>query len=177
VQAITAAGAGTIERSVDDFERLFRAEYPRVVAVAARVLGDAGEAEDVAQDVFSDFHRLHDARAPWAAGWLHRAAAHRALNAIRTRDRRGRRETAAARERQLPPDPADEAVRAEERRTVRAALARLPEKSAAVLALRYGGLSYAEVAAALGVGVNSVGTILKRAEAKLRQEVERGTSG
>lgn len=162
---------------MDDFERLFRAEYPRVVRVATRVLGDPGEAEDVAQEVFSDFHRLHDPRAPWAAGWLHRAAAHRALNTIRSRNRRGRRETAAAHERPAPPDPVDEVVRAEERRTVRAALARLPEKSATVLALRYGGLSYAEVGAALGVGVNSVGTILKRAEAKLRQEVERGTSG
>lgn len=166
-----------MQRSVDDFERLFRAEYPRVVAVAARVLADAGEAEDVAQEVFSDFHRLHDARAAWAASWLHRAAAHRSLNVIRGRARRGRRETAAAYERPLPPDPAEAVVLAEERRAVRAALARLPERSAAVLALRYAGLSYAEVGAALGVGVNSVGTILKRAEAKLRREVERGTSG
>lgn len=177
MQAMTASSPRAIERSVDDFERLFRAEYRRVVAVAARVLADAGEAEDVAQEVFSDFHRLHDARAPWAAGWLHRAAAHRALNAIRTRERRGRRESSAALERPLPEDPADAVVRAEEKRAVRAALARLPEKSASVLALRYAGLSYAEVAAALGVGVNSVGTILKRAEAKLRREVERGTSG
>jgi len=40
-----------------------------------------------------------------------------------------------------------------------------------VLTLRYGGLSYAEVAAALGVGINQVGTLLKRAEDALRKEM------
>jgi len=34
-----------------------------------------------------------------------------------------------------------------------------------------GGLSYAEIAAALGVGVNQVGTLLNRAEAALRKEL------
>jgi len=31
------------------FDTLFRAEYPRVVAVANRVLDDRAEAEDIAQ--------------------------------------------------------------------------------------------------------------------------------
>jgi RNA polymerase sigma-70 factor (ECF subfamily) len=59
---------------------------------------------------------------------------------------------------------------------VQAALSRLPERSAAVLALRYSGLSYAEVAAALGVKTNAVGTLLRRAEAALRKEMSHGTS-
>ncbi|TME54766.1 MAG: RNA polymerase sigma factor, partial [Chloroflexi bacterium] len=49
-------------------------------------------------------------------------------------------------------------------------------KPAAALAMRASGLSYAEVAQALGVGIGQVGTLLRRAEASLRKEVTRGTS-
>jgi DNA-directed RNA polymerase specialized sigma24 family protein len=40
-----------------DLGEVFRREYPRVVAVAARALGSRDEAEDVAQDVFLSFGR------------------------------------------------------------------------------------------------------------------------
>jgi hypothetical protein len=76
----------------DPFEALFMAEYGRVVAIANRVLADRGEAEDVAQEVFIDFHRRHRADAPFAGGWLHQAAVHTALNRIRGRKRRQQRE-------------------------------------------------------------------------------------
>jgi RNA polymerase sigma-70 factor (ECF subfamily) len=59
----------------------------------------------------------------------------------------------------------------EDRREVRRALARLPRKAASVLSLRYSGLSYVEVGAALGVGANQVGTLLRRAETSLRKEM------
>ncbi|HYM96081.1 MAG TPA: sigma factor, partial [Candidatus Sulfotelmatobacter sp.] len=71
-------------RSDDNaFEALFSAEYARVVGIANRVLADPHEAEDVAQEVFVDFHRLHSAGAQYAPAWLHRAAAHSALNRLR----------------------------------------------------------------------------------------------
>ena len=38
-------------------KQVFRTAYPRVVAVAARVLGSRDEAEDVAQEVFLAFGR------------------------------------------------------------------------------------------------------------------------
>jgi RNA polymerase sigma factor (sigma-70 family) len=66
--------------------------------------------------------------------------------------------------------------RREDRRLLQAALARLPERAAAVLALRYSGLSYVEVGAALGVSAGQVGTRLRRAEHALRKEVNRATS-
>lgn len=156
----------------DAFEHLFRAEYARVAAIAHRVLADGDAAEDVAQEVFVDFQRRHPADAPWAASWLHRAAAHAALNALRARKRRIVREEAdPALLTRTAPDPASEALRAERRAAVRAALLRLPERSAAVLALRYSGLSYAEVAAAIGVATSSIGTLLRRAEEAFRKEV------
>lgn len=157
------------------FERLFRAEYARVVGVAQHILADRPEAEDVAQEVFWSFHRRHPSGAPYAAAWLHRAAAHAALNILRGDRRRRRRELAQQDPAPLA-DPELEVVHAERRRTVRRALARLPEGSATVLGLRYSGLSYAEVAAAMGVGIGQVGTRLRRAEAAFRKEIEHATS-
>lgn len=164
------------------FDRLFIQEYRRVVAVAYRVLDDAAEAEDVAQEAFVSFHRSHDPDVPYAAAWLHRAASHLALNAVRTRKRRSKREhdDALARVRlrdsdSISLDPAPAAEAGEERELVRRVLARMPKRSAQVLALRYGGLSYAEVAAALGCRVGDIGTILRRAEMAFRKELNRET--
>lgn len=157
------------------FERLFLAEYSRVAAIAYRVLGDATEAEDVAQEVFVAFYRRHEADASYAAPWLHSAAAHAALNVARGRRRRQRRENAHAAERAAAiGDPEAGAIAAEQRREVRSVLARLPARVAAILALRYSGLSYAEVAQALGISADQVGTRLRRAQEAFRKEVSRG---
>ncbi|GAB2588955.1 hypothetical protein Aab01nite_42280 [Paractinoplanes abujensis] len=155
-----------------DLEQVFRASYRQVVAVAARVLGARDEAEDVAQEVFLTFGRSA-VPAGEALPWLCVAAAHTALNHIRTGKRRAGREQAAHPRDGTVPDVADAVVALEERRRVRAALARLPRKQAVALVLRHSGLSYAEVAAALDLSPGSVGTTVRRAESALREELNR----
>jgi RNA polymerase sigma-70 factor (ECF subfamily) len=167
----------SVRSDEESFEALFTAEYARVAGIANRVLADPQEAEDVAQEVFIDFHRLHSASAQYAPAWLHRAAAHAALNRLRGARRRQRREMAqATEEMDRTADPQKLLELNEDRRQVRQALARLAPRPAAVLVLRASGLSYSEVAQALGVGIGQVGTLLRRAEAALRKEVVRGTS-
>lgn len=171
--SVTSSWGGDVPTGLTEpFERLFRAEYGRVTSIAFRVLQDRAEAEDVAQDVFLAYHRRHPADAPYAAAWLHSAAAHTALNTLRGRRRREQREAAEARLQQPDrPDPSRVLEDRERDQAVRAALGRLPERTAAVLVLRYSGLSYGEVASAMGVGINQIGTLLRRAEAAFRKEV------
>ncbi len=154
-----------------DLEEVFRSAYPRVVAVAARVLGSRAEAEDVAQEVFLAFGRTAVPAAA-APGWLSVAAAHTALNQLRSGRRRASREEAVGRAVGAAPDVADAIVARDERRRVRAALAALPRRQAVALVLRHSGLSYAVVAAALDLSPSSVGTTVRRAEAALRKELD-----
>jgi RNA polymerase sigma factor (sigma-70 family) len=158
-----------------DLESVFRSAYPRVVGVAARVLGARDEAEDVAQEVFLTFGRSA-VPAGEAMGWLSVAAAHTALNHLRSGRRRAAREESAGGRAAVTADVADAVVTLDERRRVRAALARLPRKQAVALVLRHSGLSYAEVAAALDLSPGSVGTTVRRAESALRKELNRHAS-
>jgi RNA polymerase sigma-70 factor (ECF subfamily) len=159
-----------------DLAEVFRREYPRVVDVAARVLGSRDSAEDVAQEVFLSFGRS-SVPAAEAGGWLSVAAAHTALNVLRSGRRRvSREETAASAEDPVASDVVDVVVTREERSQVRAALARLPRTQPVALVLRHSGLSYADVAAALDLSPTSVGTTVRRAESSLRKEWNRHAS-
>jgi DNA-directed RNA polymerase specialized sigma24 family protein len=50
----------------------------------------------------------------------------------------------------------------------------MPRGAAELLALRYSGLSYGEVAAATGTKIDQVGTRLRRAHDAFRREVSHG---
>ncbi|HEV8063382.1 MAG TPA: sigma-70 family RNA polymerase sigma factor [Acidimicrobiales bacterium] len=158
------------------FETFFRAHYTEVVRLAFGVVGDSATAQDVAQDVFIAAERRF-ADLPdqgHAAAWVRVAAVHTGLNAIRARRRLEHRHMRAGAG--LVPASAEELVIERlSRQEVSAAIGRLPKRTAAVLVLRHSGLSYSEVAESMGVSVGHVGSMLRRAEAALRKEVERAT--
>ena len=93
---------------------------------------------------------------------------------MRGRERRGERNKQQLVDR-LAVGPENLAINRDQESAVRAALSRLPRHSATVLVLRHSGLSYAEVADSMGVKVGQVGTMLRRAEAALRKELDRAT--
>ncbi len=168
--AVSGSGRGAVRV---DLDAVFRRDYQLVVGVAARVLGSRSEAEDVAQDVFLSFGHS-SVPAGEARGWLCVAAAHTALNLLRSGRRRvSREEAAAAADDAVVSDVAEAVVTLEERSRVRSALVRLPRKQAVALVLRHSGLSYADVAAALDLSPASVGTTVRRAESALRKELIR----
>jgi len=135
-------------------------------------LGDRQAAEDVAQEVFLSFHGRVDPSAQWAPGWLWAASAHQALNLVRGSRRRRDRELRVA-SASYAPGPEDGAIAAEQRALVRSCLARLPQREAEILAMRASGLSYADIASAVGVQPGSIGTLIARAQKLLRKELSR----
>lgn len=134
------------------------------------LVGDWGEAEDLALETF---WRLHTRWGKDSSGlsnrgaWLFRVATNLGLNAIRARGRRRHyEETAAALrfQRTDPLDPATEVERRQEREQVRDVLSHMKPRRAQLLILRYTDHTYAEIADILGVARSSVGTMLARAE-------------
>jgi RNA polymerase sigma-70 factor (ECF subfamily) len=153
------------------FDPIFRAHYPRVVGLLARLTGDRGEAEEIAADVFCKLARRGESGGD-PGPWLYRVASNAGLDALRSNSRRRRREESAAVEhrRAVAPDSALDSVLREERRArVREILAGLKPRDAQLLMLRAEGLAYKELAEALGIHAASVGTLLARAEAEFER--------
>jgi RNA polymerase sigma factor (sigma-70 family) len=153
------------------FEAFFRDHYRAVVRLAQSVLGDSQGAQDVAQDVFLAAYRRFPGGYARAGGWVRVAAVHTALNALRGERRRDRRQLRVQVVR-AQPSAEQTVIEREERSELRRVLRRLPHRSAAVLVMRHGGMSYLEIAEALGVKVGHVGTLLRRAESALRKEID-----
>ena len=157
------------------FEAIFHEYYGRVFGVAYRLLESAQEADDIAQETFLRLylHPLPAGREHNLPGWLLRVATNLAYNALRSRHRR------QANEARTVPDarPAvgeETALAGGDSGRVRRVLAQLPERQVQLLLLRHAGLSYAEVAEALGVAPGSVGTLLARAERAFRDRYVAG---
>lgn len=153
---------------VNAFGELVQRYQASVFGVCYRLLGEAAEAEDLAQEAFlRAFRRLdsYDEGRPFGP-WMRRVAANLCLNTLQQR-----RPTLAELEDELdevPGDPEETPElagdQAETRQRVRQALLRLPDHYRAVIELRhYQDMSYDEMAAALKIGVGDVRTRLFRA--------------
>jgi RNA polymerase sigma-70 factor (ECF subfamily) len=148
-------------------EAAFEAHWSSVCTTLYTLVGDWGEAQDLALEAFWRLHRRPPRNLTNVGGWLYRVATNLGLNALRTRRRRQRYEDEAAAlrlQRRDPLSPADEVERRETRRHVRHVLSQMRERKAQLLILRYTDHSYAEIADILGVAPGSVGTMLARAE-------------
>jgi RNA polymerase sigma-70 factor (ECF subfamily) len=172
--------AGEEESNWNDtrFEALFLKYYRRVVGVLYRLLGDRASAEELANDVFWKLYRQ-----PWWAqsdgnvgGWLHRTAINLGIDRMRAMARRRQYEEASGGEGaeiHAHGDPLDEVLRAERTRRVRSVLAKLKTAHAQILILRAQGLTYKELADALGLKLGTMGTMLVRAEAAFQKQFRR----
>jgi RNA polymerase sigma-70 factor (ECF subfamily) len=169
IEATTRTGDAT---SAFDFEALFRAHYRRVARVIVRIIQDPSRAEELAVDVFWKLWRHTSAQGPHSAGWLYRTAARVAVDEVRARARRERRERWFG---FIAPsgDPELAHAAAEEGTRVRIVLASLRSQDARLIALRAEGFSYEELAQSLTLKPGSVGTMLRRAHEAFRKEYVR----
>src|SRR5690242_3273257 len=99
-RAAVMSEESAVASTTTDFEQLFLEPYPRMVRVMIRLVGNSGEAEDLAADAFYRYHR-HQAEEEIGgnpAGWLYRTAMNLGLDALRANSRSERREEKAQRE-------------------------------------------------------------------------------
>jgi RNA polymerase sigma-70 factor, ECF subfamily len=164
-----AVAAFPAEESPFDFDATFRAQYPRIARVIARVVRDRARAEELAVEVFLKLWRHPQAHGEQAEGWLYRAAVRKALDELRRETRRARHDRLLG---FIGPAPTPEEVRAatEEQQRVRLVLAVLEPRQAELLILRGDGLSYREMASTLDLNPASIGTLLNRARHAFRKE-------
>jgi RNA polymerase sigma-70 factor (ECF subfamily) len=144
-----------------------------IVALAARMLGDAAEAEDVAQEAFL---RLWSYAGSWKPGaaqlssWLHRVALNLCFDRLR------RKLHAPLDEAPEPVDPSPEMstvlFRRHVVRHVQAALMHLTDAQRAALTLcHYQGIRNADAAEMLGLTVEALESLLARARRTLRERL------
>lgn len=161
------------------FEPLVLAYQSQVYHLALRLLGGEADAADAAQDAFLKAYTSLDTFRGESrfSVWLYRLTNNICLDYLRKQKRRpsvslqAEDEDGESLEISLPDEryaPEILAERAEERETVRAAIAALPPDCREILTLReIGGLSYEELATALSLEQGTVKSRLNRARKKL----------
>ena len=161
----------------------FRALYQRygnlVYSTSLRVVRDPQIAEDVTQETFLRLWRRPEsyvAQRGKFLTWLTSVTRNRAVDEVRSRNRRYRHETASPeeQEREFPADaeknnPALTAELSEQRRLILAAMAALPDEQRRTIELAYfGGLTQLEIAGRTGQPLGTVKTRIRLGMQKLR---------
>jgi|SRR5262245_42259690 len=159
----------------------------RLVGVMHHLLGNAEEAEDLAQEVFLRVYRTRKKYRPKAkfSTWLFTIANNLALNALRNRQRRPvvplevhesgplgpRPQEQLAENREQP--PSHHLAHAELAERIRQALDTLNERQKmAVVLNKFEDMNYAEIAEVMGLSTKAVKSLLSRARCRLREVLQ-----
>ncbi|MGB0507554.1 MAG: sigma-70 family RNA polymerase sigma factor [Pikeienuella sp.] len=161
-------------------QRLAASLTPRMLTLAVRMLGDAAEAEDVAQEAMLRLWRI----APeWRQGeakvstWLYRVVSNLCIDRIRARRPAASIDAVAE---PLDSAPSVEArISAQDKATlVRNVLNALPERQRIAITLRhFDGQSNPDISAHLGVSIEAVESLLARGRKAMTAAIEQEMKG
>jgi RNA polymerase sigma-70 factor (ECF subfamily) len=153
------------------FTELYRRYRTRALAIARRIVGDADDAEDVVQDVFTRLAQRpsgFDGRSSCST-WLHRVMVNSSINWLRARKRRDK----LSHEPQEPASPETQAVGEEMQRHFGDALKEVSELQRQVLWLReVRGFSYPEISQVLRIPEGTVKSSLHRGRVRALEVLE-----
>ncbi len=169
------------------FEELVEAYQHRLVGVMRHLIGNASEAEDLAQETFLRVYRArkkYRARCKFST-WLFTIANNLALNWLRGRQRKPTVSLPAHDSGPLGPRPAEQLVvardgspsgglrREELADAVRRAVDGLNERQRmAVVLNKFEDMNYAEIAEVMGLTTKAVKSLLNRARTNLREALQ-----
>lgn len=164
---------------LDAFEHLYDRHSSTLYALLLRILTNPDDAQEVLQETFVKAWtnaKMFDSERGSDVAWLISIARSRGIDRLRSRRVRGDREDEAGREVSVNAGFMEngtgdvDAIKAEERRAVRGALAELPEPQRTALALAYfEGLSQSEIAARLSEPLGTIKTRIQLGMKKLRE--------
>jgi RNA polymerase sigma-70 factor (ECF subfamily) len=163
-----------VDSTTTNFEQLFLEHYPRLVRILIRLVGNSGQAEELAADAFYRYHR-HQAEEGGGnpAGWLYRTAMNLGLDALRANSRRSRREEEAQRNAATAApvrNPLYELLAEEQRQRVRTVLCLLKPVEGQVLLMGSSGFTCKEIAGLLGMRADSLYVLISRARVRFEKE-------
>jgi len=157
------------------FDELMRRYKRPVVNFIFRMLGNAQDADDVAQDVFVRVYQNLDTYRPETkfSTWLFALARHAAIDRIRWRSRHRAESIESAPEIVAPSGTAEDVSAREIGDQIAATVAKLPEdQKTAIILSEYHGMSYAEIAGVMRCSEKSVESRLYRARQTLRAALQ-----
>ena len=158
-------------------EQLFREHHGAVYRAAFRITGNAMDAEDVLQTVFTRLLRREEQPdlSESAGSYLHRAAVNAALDLMRRRKRSRKVDLDEVGESLVDvSDVGPERARGSQelKAKLREAMGRLSPRQAEIFTLRYlEGLGNLEIAKMLGASQTSIAVLLHRARHRLQKEL------
>ena len=179
VELMGKVGAGDIRA----FEELVERHQRAVIGTVAKVLGNASDAEDIAQQVFVRIWKSavrYEAQAKFTT-WLFTITRNLVFNEVRRRQRKPtvsvdeREETTHRTVEDLQAvSPDDEMLQTELEEAIDRAIQGLPDKQRmAVVLRRYEEMPYEEIAAVLEMSIPAVKSLLFRARAHLKEALQR----
>src|SRR3954471_1312132 len=169
-EPLTSPPPGTLEM-------LFREHHGAVYRAAYRITGNAMDAEDVLQTVFTRLLRREEQPdlSESAGSYLHRAAVNAALDLMRRRKRSrrgGLHEGGDELVDTTEPGPERAQGNRELKVRLREAMSRLSPRQAEIFSLRYvEGIGNLEIARMLGASQTSIAVLLHRARHRLQKEL------
>lgn len=168
---------------IDAFESLVELYQGAVIGTVAKMLGNASEAEDIAQQVFVRIWKSAARYEPQAkfTTWMFTITRNLVFNEVR---RKKRKPTVSVEEREeehhrvvedlQTSAPDDDVIHAELERAVDEAIRALPEKQRiAVILRRYEELPYEEIGTVLSMSVPAVKSLLFRARSQLKETLRK----
>jgi RNA polymerase sigma-70 factor (ECF subfamily) len=179
VELMGKVGAGDIRA----FEELVERHQRAVIGTVAKMLGNASDAEDIAQQVFVRIWKSavrYEAQAKFTT-WLFTITRNLVFNEVR---RRQRKPTVSVDEREETTHRTvedlqavstdDEMLQTELEEAIDRAIQGLPDKQRmAVVLRRYEEMPYEEIAAVLEMSIPAVKSLLFRARAHLKEALQR----